>query len=361
MDGRRSDLKYIASIVRSIINTIKEPCLLRDVLAYYPEVENTPLPYRNLGYETPEDLLTETGEFTLERSSNGDTVITAKLNEKSAHIVALVRDQKTNKPLRILATKPMGLSNRCIGGDAKFKDRNSNSLGVIDENNGLSKVVYEKTLEMPSILVDSREAQLKHVTSIVRSIINSQKPPCFMRDVLKYYPEVEGMPLPYRSLGYETPEYFLMETGEFIFTSSNNGDTIITAKYNKSSAHIVTFVSEQKTNKSLRGGETGFRNINSPDHTNKRHQRSNMFRRKPYSRSLQSAKSIGVELSGYTHACPVHPQFVHRYVHYSRVNALGEVLRKVERFQDRNRLNLQKKHQCQDQRQDSVNPIYRWL
>uniref|UniRef100_A0A1A9ZFE4 HTH OST-type domain-containing protein n=1 Tax=Glossina pallidipes TaxID=7398 RepID=A0A1A9ZFE4_GLOPL len=316
MDGRRSDLKYIASIVRSIINAIKQPCFLRDVLAYYAEVENTSLPYRNLGYETPEDLLMETGEFTLKRSSNGDTVITAKLNEKSAHIVALVRDQKRNKPSRILATKPMGLSNR----------------------------------EMPSIVIDSREAQLKHVTSIVRSIVNSHKQPCFMRDVLKYYPEVEGMPLPYRSLGYETPEYFLMETGEFMFSSSSNGDTIIAAKYNNSSAHIVTLVGEQKTNKPLR--EREFHNINSLDHTNKRHQRLNMFRRKPYSRSLQSAKSIGVKLSGYTHACPVHPEFVHRYVHYSRVNALREVLRKVEKLQDTNRTNLQQKNQSQDQKQD---------
>uniref|UniRef100_A0A1B0ATJ0 HTH OST-type domain-containing protein n=1 Tax=Glossina palpalis gambiensis TaxID=67801 RepID=A0A1B0ATJ0_9MUSC len=312
MDGRRSDLKYIASIVRSIINATKQPCFLRD------EVENTPLPYRNLGYETPEDLLMETGEFTFERSSNGDTIINAKLNEKSAHIVALVRDQKANKPSRVLARKPMGLSN----------------------------------IAMPSILVYSREAQLKHVTSIVRSIINSHKQPCFMRDVLTYYPEVEGMPLPYRSLGYETPEYFLMETGEFTFTTSSNGDTIITAKYNNSSAHIVTFVSEQKTNKSSRGGKFRFRNINSPDYTNKGHQR-----RKPYSRSLQSTKSVGVELSGYKHACPVHPEFVHRHVHCSRVNALRE----IERFQNTNRSKLQQKNRCQDQKQGSVNPIYRWL
>uniref|UniRef100_A0A1B0FCN4 HTH OST-type domain-containing protein n=1 Tax=Glossina morsitans morsitans TaxID=37546 RepID=A0A1B0FCN4_GLOMM len=56
---------------------------------------------------------------------------------------------------------------------------------------------------------DGKKPELKHIASVVRALINSCKPPCFLRDILKDYLEVEGTPLPYRSLGYRTAQELL--------------------------------------------------------------------------------------------------------------------------------------------------------
>uniref|UniRef100_A0A1B0ACQ9 HTH OST-type domain-containing protein n=1 Tax=Glossina pallidipes TaxID=7398 RepID=A0A1B0ACQ9_GLOPL len=77
--------------------------------------------------------------------------------------------------------------------------------------------------------------QLKHIASVVRALVNSCKPPCFLREIIKDYDEFEGSSLRYRSLGYTTTaEELLAETGEFSF-ECRNGDTVVTAKPNEKS------------------------------------------------------------------------------------------------------------------------------
>lgn len=70
----------------------------------------------------------------------------------------------------------------------------------------------------------NKQQELKHIGSIVRALVTSRKPPCYLRDILREYPEVESKPLPYKSLGYKTAQELLEDTGEFIFNSYGNGD-----------------------------------------------------------------------------------------------------------------------------------------
>uniref|UniRef100_A0A1A9W5G6 HTH OST-type domain-containing protein n=1 Tax=Glossina brevipalpis TaxID=37001 RepID=A0A1A9W5G6_9MUSC len=378
MDGQMSELKHIASIVRALINSHKPPCFLHDILEDYPEVEGAPLPYHSLGYETPEDLLTKTGEFVLSRNNNGDTVITAKFNEKSAHIAALVKGQRTKKPSRIVARKTITDIHRCCD------DRNSNNSHFVNQNNGLPKTLHRSSTCATRVSfppTSNKKAGLQYIASIVRSLINSRKPPCFLQNILEDYPLVGENILPYRSMGYKTPQELLLATGEFIFTNNSNGDTIITAKYNNKSAHIVAFVKQQKRTKKSQGSGVGIRNIRSPDHTTS--DIREMLRSKSYSRPMQCSKSIGVatckitpvwnqskdmrdnlNISGQTQICPLNPECVHRYVHESRVNAVKTIVSEIGRIQT----NRTKKkstlpiHENQSQVSErKLNPIYRYL
>uniref|UniRef100_A0A1A9UVJ1 HTH OST-type domain-containing protein n=1 Tax=Glossina austeni TaxID=7395 RepID=A0A1A9UVJ1_GLOAU len=149
-NGKKPELKHIASVVRALINSRKPPCFLRDILKDYPDVESTPLPYRSLGYKTAQELLAETGEFIFTDYRNGDTVVTAKYNEKSAHIAALVRGQKTARPSRVAAVKSMRRPNRYVsytGGTVVggFGDRNNNSSHHINQYNQHSNTPSRKS------------------------------------------------------------------------------------------------------------------------------------------------------------------------------------------------------------------------
>lgn len=68
------------------------------------------------------------------------------------------------------------------------------------------------------------EQELKHISSIVRALVTSRKPPCYLRDILREYPEVESKQMPFRNLGYKSAQELLEDTGEFIFNNYGNGD-----------------------------------------------------------------------------------------------------------------------------------------
>ncbi|XP_061390979.1 tudor domain-containing protein 7B [Musca vetustissima] len=99
----------------------------------------------------------------------------------------------------------------------------------------------------------AKQQELKHIASIVRALITSTKPPCYLKDILREYNEVESKQLPYKSLGYKTAQELLEDTGEFLFNGNRgSGDTIITAKFNSKTAHIASMVRAQKPSKSTR-------------------------------------------------------------------------------------------------------------
>lgn len=82
------------------------------------------------------------------------TVVTAKYNDKSAHIAALVRAQKTAKPSRVAAVKSMRQPNRYvsyIGGTVGggYGDRNNNSSHHINQYNQHSNTPSRKSSNHP--------------------------------------------------------------------------------------------------------------------------------------------------------------------------------------------------------------------
>lgn len=79
----------------------------------------------------------------------------------------------------------------------------------------------------------TKQQELKHIGSIVRALITSRKPPCYLRDILREYPEVESKTLPYKSMGYKTAQDLLEDTGEFIFNSYGSGHVSKEKKMNK--------------------------------------------------------------------------------------------------------------------------------
>ncbi|KAI8119984.1 Tudor domain-containing protein 7 [Lucilia cuprina] len=162
----------------------------------------------------------------------------------------------------------------------------------------------------------TKQQELKHIGSIVRALVTSRKPPCYLRDILREYPEVESKPLPFKSMGYKTAQELLEDTGEFIFNSYGNGDVIITAKYSKNSAHITSMVRGQKSSKSTRiapvkamkqpsrmpSRSNGFGDRNNNNYTNNRTtgsssstQQQRNYNNQPQNQtqSLQRQKSMG--------------------------------------------------------------------
>uniref|UniRef100_A0A1B0FM89 HTH OST-type domain-containing protein n=1 Tax=Glossina morsitans morsitans TaxID=37546 RepID=A0A1B0FM89_GLOMM len=98
-NNKEDQLKQIALVVMSLINSTKPPCTLRDILFDFQEFEGCPLPIRSLGYTFAEELLADKGEFSFQHR-NGETVVTAKPSEKSGHIVVLVMEQNESYKAR---------------------------------------------------------------------------------------------------------------------------------------------------------------------------------------------------------------------------------------------------------------------
>ncbi|XP_068148240.1 tudor domain-containing protein 7 isoform X2 [Drosophila tropicalis] len=98
MDKKRDTLNYVTSVIRALITSRKPPVGLKAIIRDYHDVEGQALPYRELGYQTAQDMLSDTNAFTFENVW-GEVHISAKYNEKTAHIESMVRKQKTSKKL----------------------------------------------------------------------------------------------------------------------------------------------------------------------------------------------------------------------------------------------------------------------
>ncbi|KAH8374439.1 hypothetical protein KR200_008410 [Drosophila serrata] len=97
---KESALKAIATVVRALTVSLKPPVSLMSILKDYRGLEGEPLPYRRLGFPTPEALLLATNEFNIQRFGN-EVLISAKYSAKTEHIASMVRGQKNsvkNKP-----------------------------------------------------------------------------------------------------------------------------------------------------------------------------------------------------------------------------------------------------------------------
>lgn len=79
----------------------------------------------------------------------------------------------------------------------------------------------------------AKQQELKHIASIVRALITSTKPPCYLKDILREYNEVESKQLPYKSLGYKTAQELLEDTGEFLFNGSRGSGDVSIFRKNK--------------------------------------------------------------------------------------------------------------------------------
>uniref|UniRef100_A0A1I8Q3T5 HTH OST-type domain-containing protein n=1 Tax=Stomoxys calcitrans TaxID=35570 RepID=A0A1I8Q3T5_STOCA len=168
---------------------------------------------------------------------------------------------------------------------------------------------------------NAKQQELKHIASIVRALITSTKPPCYLRNILREYNEVESKQLPYKSLGYKTAQELLEDTGEFHFNGNRGGgDVIIAAKPSVKTAHITSMVRGQKASKSTRiapvkavkqpprmlsnrtngfgfGSGAGDRNNNSSNNFNSYNNRSNntptAHQHQQQQQQLQRQRSMG--------------------------------------------------------------------
>ncbi|XP_039228951.1 uncharacterized protein LOC6530817 isoform X4 [Drosophila yakuba] len=97
--------------------------------------------------------------------------------------------------------------------------------------------------------MEQQEEVLMHVAKVVRALITSAKPPVELRSIVKDYMDVEGEPIPFRRMGYSSPQELLQDTEEFNFNCYGN-QVFITAKYNAKTEHIARMVRQQKSGKS---------------------------------------------------------------------------------------------------------------
>ncbi|KAH8369829.1 hypothetical protein KR093_001081 [Drosophila rubida] len=93
---REQDLKNIVLVVRSLITSSKQPSTLQSVERDYKSVESEAIPYKRLGYRNTLELLQDTNEFEIYNREH-EVIISAKPNQKTAHIASMVRSQKASK------------------------------------------------------------------------------------------------------------------------------------------------------------------------------------------------------------------------------------------------------------------------
>jgi len=63
-------LSHVAKVVRALITSAKPPVELRAILKDYVAIEGEQLPFRQLGYSNPQELLQDTEEFNFNGHGN---------------------------------------------------------------------------------------------------------------------------------------------------------------------------------------------------------------------------------------------------------------------------------------------------
>ncbi|XP_055625741.1 tudor domain-containing protein 7B [Toxorhynchites rutilus septentrionalis] len=89
--------------------------------------------------------------------------------------------------------------------------------------------------------------------NVLRALVSSKKGPSTVYSILRDYRELEGGPLLYKKFGYPNPEKFLEASGEFSL-STQMGETVMYAKPNKESVHILKMVAAQRNTKTKKSG-----------------------------------------------------------------------------------------------------------
>lgn len=95
---RSAELLTVGNIVRSLVNSRKQPVYITDILIDYLDMESEPLPYKRLNYPSAFKLLKATDMFEFEVCED-DVKIIAKTNEKSKHIIDMIKKQKPSRTM----------------------------------------------------------------------------------------------------------------------------------------------------------------------------------------------------------------------------------------------------------------------
>lgn len=91
------DLKFVVQVMRALLQSAPSDGLLtRQLLNDYKSYEGSPLPFRQLGFDSVDDLIQKSGEFVQRRTADGIKII-PKEKTDSAHINRMVQQQKPTK------------------------------------------------------------------------------------------------------------------------------------------------------------------------------------------------------------------------------------------------------------------------
>lgn len=91
------DLKFVVQVMRALLQSAPSDGLLtRQLLNDYKSYEGSPLPFRQLGFDSVDDLIQKSGEFVQRRTHEGVKII-PKEKSDSAHINRMVQQQRPTK------------------------------------------------------------------------------------------------------------------------------------------------------------------------------------------------------------------------------------------------------------------------
>lgn len=94
--GRSLSLEEVKNEIRSCIISSKAMLTLQQLNSDYMMLVGDRIPYKNLGFQTLEDLIKSSPDLDLKKQGNVIYAV-AKQSEKSAHITKLISNQKSPK------------------------------------------------------------------------------------------------------------------------------------------------------------------------------------------------------------------------------------------------------------------------
>uniref|UniRef100_A0A2S2PA58 Tudor domain-containing protein 1 n=2 Tax=Schizaphis graminum TaxID=13262 RepID=A0A2S2PA58_SCHGA len=122
------DLKYLKTVIRSILTSSPSKVTISQILNEYPNYEGVKLPFKHLGFKTVYELLENMSDvLRIPPNPNMNSFITLIVDQKTSHLRELVVNQKTKKqrPKRHISTPRS--SNNHMPKSANFKSRFNNS------------------------------------------------------------------------------------------------------------------------------------------------------------------------------------------------------------------------------------------
>lgn len=90
------DAKTTIAMLRALVISQKHPYRINDLQREYKQLEGAGMNSSKYGFQTLEEFLTASGEFDL-KEYQGETIITARPNKDTAHMVKMVQRQKSQK------------------------------------------------------------------------------------------------------------------------------------------------------------------------------------------------------------------------------------------------------------------------
>ncbi|KAF8792257.1 Tudor domain-containing protein 7A [Argiope bruennichi] len=226
----KEDLKKSICInLRCVTQSSKGGVPLNQLQNDYKQLLGTPIPFKDLGYNTLENFLCDIPDVVcLKKNVDGSLIVEGVADTSTAHIAKLISKQKPSKKSKSGSAK-VAVVTRKWGGSMK-KNSHQNLKSPMKDFNSFppSTLVRKHDQESKLMHLTIAQQQLKQSVLVnLRSVVQSCKDGVPLNRLQKDYRKFIGSNIPFENLGYSTLYEFVQSIPDVINIKKDVNDQFI--------------------------------------------------------------------------------------------------------------------------------------